>query len=134
MRAAQVIYLYRDSKQQLDEDLTALGQYLGQFGTIRLNFCLHQFHFQQFPFNAKPLLSKPHDRRQDYLTNRRKEGAEINGLIPLVKNRTQTKLTLPFITRTGGELYTIDLVNRLAHIGIFGDEPQRQERRVGNDL
>ncbi|MEL7085570.1 MAG: hypothetical protein AAGM36_13845 [Cyanobacteria bacterium J06597_1] len=120
--ATQVLILYRDDLNQLNDDLVSAAQMLARYqNAARIDSYVLDYYLSTLPTTACASLTKPFDRRQEYMTNDDRPGAEFNGLVPLIKNsNTSHDATgLLMLTAKGGEPYQLDILQQPAHIGIF---------------
>ncbi|MEM8716880.1 MAG: hypothetical protein AAGE92_14095, partial [Cyanobacteria bacterium P01_G01_bin.4] len=122
INVSQVLILYRDNLNQLNDDLVSAAQMLARYEhAARIDSYVLDYYLSTLPATACAPLTRPFDRRQEYMTNDDRSGAEFNGLIPLIKNSnvSHDSTGLLMLTSKGGEPYQLDILSEPAHLGIF---------------
>lgn len=107
------IWLYRDTKEKLEQDLSNLCQQIPSAAVERVENCVEHIWFQSQTFEWEAFLTKPNHRRQKYF------GFQSLPLIPLIKSKTINRRGMMFLTRELNTPVYLDIANEKNHTGIF---------------
>ena len=107
------IWLYRDSKEELEKDLEDLCGRLTGVTVEREENCVEHVWFQTWPFEWSAFLTQPHHRRQKYISY------QAIPSIPLVKTKSIDKQGVMFVNRELSSPVYIDFANEKNHTAII---------------
>lgn len=107
------IWLYRDTKESLEQDISNLCQQIPSAAVERVENCLEEVWFQSLPFEWEAFLTKPNHRRKKYCS------FQAMPLIPLVSIRGIDRRGMMFLTRELNNPVYLDIAGAKNHTGIF---------------
>lgn len=108
------IWLYRDSREELEEDLSELeGQIVGA-SVKRVEKCLEHIWFQSQRFEWEAFLTKPHHRRKKYIDY------QALPSLPLVQIEPIDERGVKFVTRELNCPIYLNFANKKNHTLIVG--------------
>jgi hypothetical protein len=103
------VWLYRDSIEELDADLSDLVRRIAVDNVERVIDCCDDYWLQSMPFEWEAFLTKPHHYRQKYLSQ------QVIGQIPLINPRGINDRGILYITRELNSSIYIDYAKKLNH-------------------
>ena len=107
------IWLYRDSLETLEQDLSELCQQIPSAAVEKVQYYAEDVWFQTWPFEWSAFLTKPNHRRQKYLS------FQAAPLIPLMKTQPVNHKGMMFLTRELNTPIYLDIAKEKNHTGIF---------------
>jgi hypothetical protein len=107
------IWLYRDSLDQLDKDISDLILRIPTASVERTTNTTEHTWFQTLPFEWESLLTKPNHRRQKYL------GFQALPTVPMIKVKPADAKGIMLLTRELCSPLYIDIANRKNHTAII---------------
>jgi Helicase HerA, central domain len=108
------IWLYRESLDQLDQDISSLlHQLKGDVSVERVENNIEATWFQGWAFEWEALLTKPNHRRQKYLS------FQALPLVPTIKVKSVNDKGVLLVTRELNSPLFLDIANKKNHTAIF---------------
>ena len=107
------IWLYRDSKDELEQELEELTDRIVGASTEKEENCAEDVWFQSLPFEWSAFLTKPNHRRQKYISY------QALPSVPLVKIEKIDDKGVMFVTRELSTPVYIDFANEQNHTAII---------------
>ena len=107
------IWLYRDTKEALEQDISNLCQEIPSAAVERVENCIENIWFQSKVFEWEAFLTKPNHRRQKYYS------FQSVPLLPLIKTKNINRRGMMFLTRELNTPVYLDIANKKNHTGIF---------------
>ncbi len=107
------IWLYRDTKDELKQDLRELASQITGAAVEEEENCAEDVWFQSLPFEWSAFLTKPNHRRQKYISY------QTVPCIPLVKIEKLNKKGVLFVTRDLRTPIYLDFANKQNHTAII---------------
>ena len=107
------IWLYRDSKEVLENDISDLCQQIPSATVERIEYGIENIWFQTWAFEWEAFLTKPDHRRQKYYS------FQSLPLMPLIKTKGINRKGIMFLTRELNTAVFLDIVYQKNHTGIF---------------
>ena len=107
------IWLYRDNKDELEQELEELTDRIVGASTEKEENCAEDVWFQSLPFEWSAFLTQPHHRRQKYISY------QALPSVPLVKIEKIDEKGVMFVTRELSTPIYIDFANEQNHTAII---------------
>jgi Helicase HerA, central domain len=107
------IWLYRDSLDQLDQDISALLHQLQDASVERVENHIDDAWYQGWSFEWEALLTKPNHRRQKYLS------FQALPLVPTIKVKPINEKGVLLVTRELNTPLFLNIANEKNHTAIF---------------
>lgn len=107
------IWLYRDSIEALEQDISNLCQDIPSAAVERVENSVEDVWFQSQTFEWSAFLTKPNHRRQKYYS------FQSIPLLPLIKTKQIDRRGMMFLTRELNSPVLLDIANEKNHTGIF---------------
>lgn len=107
------IWLYRDSPEQLEQDLIDLAQQITGAAAERVENCIEHIWLQSAPYEWEAFLTKPTHRRQKYVS------FQALPSIPLIKIPKIDSLGVMLVSRSLNSAIYLDFANKKNHTAII---------------
>ncbi len=103
------IWLYRDSREQLNQDINDLIQKIPTASVERVWYNIEDYWFQSWPFEWEAFLTKPNHKRQKYI------GFQAIPSLPLIKFQQVNKKGMLLVSRELNCPIYLDIANQKNH-------------------
>lgn len=107
------IWIYRDTREQLEQDIKQLGQDFTSPTVRRIEFGIQDIWLQSLPWEWSALLTKPNHHRKKYIS------FQALATLPLIKHRQLDEKGMMFLTRELNIPLYLDIAGKQNHTGIF---------------